>query len=354
MKKLIYIIVSLALLAVTIVWLKRNKDEAEKIVYHYDKDQQILVETDTLARQIVELAREYTGSFESDRETRISADIQGRITRFYVEEGDIVRKGMPLVKLDDELLRHQLQAAEVQIAGLRADEKRYSILVASDAIPGVQLEKTQFALQSAIVQRNTILEQIRKTSILAPFHGVVTLKMSEIGAFAAPGVPLLELADIQRLRFNIQVPEYDLPLFEPGVEFEVTADQYPEVVLGGKMVLTGSKGNSANLFPVQFSVKNTEQQSIKAGMFGKLKLKSKIAREGILIPASAIVGSDLEPRVYVADHGKAILKPIVISRRIDNRVLVLSGLQPGEILITGGFINLYDQAPVRINEKQQQ
>ncbi len=348
MKKLIYILIPLALLLVLVVWLKRNKETSSAKVYHYDKEQPVLVDADTLRLQQVSFTREYTGIFEPNRESKISADVQGKIRKYFVDAGSIVRTGMPLIKLDDELIRLQLASVDVQIRALETDVKRYTILVAADAIQGVQLEKVNIALESARVQRRTILEQIRKTTITAPFNGIVTQKMSEVGAFAAPGVPLLQLTDIAQLRFTVQVPENDLPLFESGQGFSIHADPYPQQLLSGKITLVGSKGNAAGLFPIQFLVKNTQSRAIKAGMFGKVEYTSAEKSEGIMIPSSAIIGSDIQSQVYIVKDNRAVLTPIEITQRVGNEALVASGLQSGSVLIKGGFINLYDRAPVRI------
>ncbi len=348
MKKLIYIIVPLLLLVLLVIWLKRNKEISSSRVYHYNKEQPILVDADTIQLQPVTAVREYTGTFEPFRESKISTDQPGKIRQYFVDAGSYVNTGAPLVKLDDELLRLQLAAVDVQIRGLETDVNRYTVLVKADAIQGVQLEKATIALQSARVQRNTVLEQIRKTTITAPFKGIVTQKLSEAGAFAAPGVPLLQLTDIAQLYFTIQVPESDLPFFEAGQSFRIHADPYPQQLLSGKITLVGSKGNTANLFPVQLLVKNTPARSIKAGMFGKVEHNNPLPSKGILLPASAIIGSGLQPQVYLVEAGKALLTSVTIGQRLGNQVLVTGGLQEGAVIITGGFINLYDRVPVRL------
>lgn len=348
MKKLLYIIIAVGLLVITIVWLKRNKEISEKRIYHYDKAQPIIVAADTVASRPINFEQSYTGNFEPDKETKISAEVQGKIQQYFVEAGTVVKKGSPLVKLDNELLQLQLRSVEVQIEGLQSDVKRYTVLVNSNAIQGVQLEKAELGLKSALVQQSTVKEQISKTLIRAPFNGIVTMKLSEVGAFAAPGIPLVQLTDINQLRFTINVPEQDLPLFESRPEFTITADQYPGEKLSGKIVLIGSKGSGANLYPVQFLVKNTPQLKIRAGMFGKITLMNSLETEGILIPSSAIIGSDVQPQVYVVQSGKAVLKSIEVSRRIGNQAMVTNGLKPGDIIVSGGFINLADGAPVQI------
>jgi membrane fusion protein (multidrug efflux system) len=182
--------------------LKTNKEITQSKVYQYDKEQAINVQVDTLQLENVNAEFSYSGTFEPNKETKISAELQGKINTILVDAGNVVSKGQTLIQLDNSLLKLQLQTIEVQIEGLEADVNRYTILAKSDAIQGVQLEKAELGLKSAKVQKATLLEQINKTTIKAPFNGVVTAKLSEEGAFAAPGVPLLQITDITTLKFT--------------------------------------------------------------------------------------------------------------------------------------------------------
>ena len=130
---------------------------------------------------------------------------------------------------------------------------------------GVQLEKTILGLKSAKVQKATLLEQINKTTIVTPFHGIVTAKLTEEGAFAAPGIPLLQITDISSLKFTVNVPENELSQFQINQTYSLSADVYPEISLSGKVILIGSKANLGNSFPVQFSVTNTTDLKNKIG-----------------------------------------------------------------------------------------
>jgi RND family efflux transporter MFP subunit len=258
--------------------LKRNKQIAQERVYHFDPAETAIPEGDATAEQSPEDGLgdlTFTGVFEPNRETRISAEVQGKINRVWVDAGSIVSKGQTLVQLDDALLQLQLQSADVQIEGLEADVKRYSVLAKADAVQGVQLEKAELGLKSARVQRATIQEQINKTTVKAPFGGVIVAKLNEEGGFAAPGVPLLHLMDIAQLKFTILVSESDLKYFQPGRSYAVVADAYPDRPLPGKVSMIGSKANAGNSFPVQFTVRNFQNQALKAGMFGKVTVPAQ-------------------------------------------------------------------------------
>lgn len=346
-KKIIGIIVALVIVGLFVFKLKTNKKIAEEKVYQYDKEQAINVQVDTLQLENVNAEFSYSGTFEPNKETKISAELQGKINAVLVDAGSVVSKGQTLIQLDNSLLKLQLQTIEVQIEGLEADVNRYAILAKADAIQGVQLEKAELGLKSAKVQKAILLEQINKTTIKAPFSGVVTAKLSEEGAFAAPGVPLLQITDITTLKFTVNVSEKDLSQFKLNQSYSLSVDAYSEIILTGKTAMIGSKANMGSSFPVQFSVNNTSDLKIKSGMFGKVLLKSETSAKGIVIPSSAIQGTDNQPQVYVVKNGKAVLQNITISKKIQNKAVVSNGLNEDDVIVTNGFINLFDGANVK-------
>ena len=348
MKKVLYIIIPLALIAIVVIKLKSNKEIVKDKVYQYDKEQAINVQVDTIKSELIGAEFAYSGTFEPNKETKLSAEIQGKINDVLVDIGTVVTKGQSLIQLDNSLLKLQLQSAEVQVEGLEADVKRFTVLTNADAVQGVQLEKAELGLKSAKVQRATLLEQISKTTIKAPFNGVVTAKLTEEGAFAAPGVPLLQITDISVLKFSVNVSENDLSSFQLNQTFSINADAYSDVLLSGKATMIGSKANIGSSFPVQFIVSNTSDFKIKSGMFGKVNLKSDNQKSGIIIPSSAIIGSSSQPQVYKIKNGKAVLHNITIAQKIKNKTVVSKGLEEGDVIVTNGFINLFDNANVTV------
>ncbi|NOT93061.1 efflux RND transporter periplasmic adaptor subunit [Ferruginibacter sp.] len=379
-RKVLYILIPLLLVAIVAIRLKTNKATTQQKVYQYNKEQAINVQSQIIKLENIDAPYFYTGTFEPNKETKLSAEVQGKINAMYADAGSMVSKGQTLIKLDDALLNQQLntvnvqiqnittevdiqlQANQIQINGLEDDVRRYKILVAADAIQGIQLEKAELQLQTAKTQRSTIMQQsslknaqalrasiiaqLNKTTVYAPFNGVVTAKLSEVGAFASPGIPLLQVTDIRQLKFTINVPESDLSLFNYKNSYEIIADAVPEIKLLGKTSLIGSKANTGNSFPVQFTVSNVSNLAIKSGMFGKLNLRNDTPEQGIVIPAAVIVGSENQPKVYLVNKGKAVLQNITISKKFANKVVVASGLKPGDVIITNGFINLFIGANV--------
>ena len=252
LKKIIGIVAGVAITVLVVLKLKTNKEITQGKVYQYDKEQAINVQVDTSQLENVNAEFSYSGTFDPNKETKISAELQGKINAVLVDAGSVVSKGQTLIQLDNSLLKLQLQTIEVQIEGLEADVNRYTILAKAEAIQGVQLEKAELGLKSAKVQKATLLEQINKTTIKAPFSGVVTAKLSEEGAFAAPGVPLLQITDITTLKFTVNVPENELSKFKLNQSYSIVVDAYPDILLTGKATMIGSKAKWAVVF--QFSL----------------------------------------------------------------------------------------------------
>ena len=347
-KKLVGIVAGIAIVAMVVIRLMNNKEVAKERIYHYDKEETINVQADTIKVKNVSDERSQSGTFEPFKETKLSSETQGKINAVFVEVGSLIKKGQALIQLDNSLLKLQLQSIEVQIEGLEDDVRRYEILAKADAIQGVQLEKAELGLKSANIQKATLLEQINKTTIKAPFDGVITAKFTEEGAFASPGMPLLQITDIAQLKFTVNVAENELTSFKLNQSYTVSSDSYPEIPLTGKAIMIGSKANMGNSFPVQFNVKNTPDFKIKSGMFGKVYSDHDSDEMGIMLTSSAITGTAKRPQVYLVKNGKAVLHDIIFSKRINNKVVVSKGLKEDDVVVTGGFINLFDGANVTI------
>ncbi|NPA69016.1 MAG: efflux RND transporter periplasmic adaptor subunit [Chlorobi bacterium] len=353
-KKTILWIVTLAvILAVMIIQLKKNRQETLNKVYHYDKNAPVSIHADTLKLKSLNDKTTFSGIFNPNKETKISADIPGKVEEVFVKEGDYVKKGTPLLQQDKSSLMLELKQAEVALKEIQDDVNRYSVLAEADAVQGVKLEKAQLGLQAAKIKREILLDKINKTTVRAPFSGIITTKFTEKGEYAAPGRPLFQLVDINTLKFTVNVSENDLVLFKNNKTYPVKATVYPQDTLYGKVISIGSESNKmSHDFPVLMSVKNTPDLKVKAGMFGKAHIKrdNENNEKYIIIEASSLIGSNIHPQVYIVKDNKAWLQDIVISSRFKNNVVVSKGLKEGDIIVTTGFINLFNGANVSIKK----
>ncbi len=348
-KKLLWIIFLVLMVVIIVLQLRNNKKVTLDKVYHYDKTAPISILVDTLELQKLNNKTSFTGIFNANKKTKLSADVPGKIISVFVDEGSKVKKGEPLLQQDKSSMELQLKQINVKIKGLEDDVRRYSALKKADAVQGVKLEKAQLGLQSVKIEKSILQDKIDKTTVRAPFDGIITMKFCEQGEYSAPGKPLFQLIDISTLKFNITVSENEVILFNDGDEFPITSNVFPEVVLTGKVTTVGAESNKmSHDFPVEFTIHNTKDLKIKSGMFGNVYVTRENDTEHIVIEASSIVGSNIHPQVYVVKDGKAWLHDIIISSRFKNKAVVSKGLSQGDVIVTTGFINLFDGANVII------
>lgn len=263
-----------------------------------------------------------------------------------VNEGDYIGKGHVIARVDNTMLKLQLEAAEVQLEGIMLDIKRYENLTKGDAIPAIQLEKTNIARRSVEIQIKTLKEQISRTTIVSPFGGVVTMRFFDLGSVLGPGVPLLQLTDISVLKLNLNIPESEITKFSEGIQADILSDVYPGTQYEGKVSMVGAKGDDSHNFPVQILVQNLKTYPLKPGMFGTVKIGNTLSKTSLSIPVTALVGTIKEPKVYKVENGKAYLKDITIGISTKDYFEVLNGLVNGDNIVIGGQLNLYDGALV--------
>lgn len=352
MKKTIWVIVIAAILGLTIWKLFLNKTEVENKTYVRDENAKILVTTTKVSYQNLYEEKKYIGTIIANRENKIASETQGKVVYLGVNDGDYINKGHVIAKVDDTMLKLQLESAEIQLEGIMLDVKRYENLSKGDAIPAIQVEKTNIARRSAEVQIKTLKEQISRTTIVSPFSGVVTMKFFDLGSVLGPGVPLLQLTDISVLKLNLSIPENEIPRFTEGMQTDIIADVYPSATYEGKVTMVGAKGDDSHNFPVQVTVQNSKTYPLKPGMFGTVKIGNTLSKTCMSIPVAALVGTIKEPQIYKIENGKAYLKNITVGVTTNDYLEVLSGLADGDEIVTGGQLNLFDGAPVNNNFNQ--
>lgn len=347
MKTLFSTFITIALLFLVGYQLYRNKQLVEDRMYHYNPDFPILVDVATVQRSNEATTKVYRGQFEAGKESKLSVDIQGKVLSVSVDVGQFVKKNQVLLQLDQSLLNLQLQAAQIQLKSLKADLQRTETLAEQQAVQKVQLEKMQNAVASAEIQVKTFQEQLAKTTLRAPFDGVITQKLTETGSFATPGMPIFMLSNIQTLRFTFQVSEQDLGFIQNSNTFSVTADVNPNQTFSAKPLFTNAKAGMSNQYTVQVELKNSATNELKSGMFGRIKIQHKDEQSRLIIPARALLGSIEQPFVYSIIDEKAYKTPIQFVEHTGKEVVVLSGLEEGDEIVVGGLVHLFDTAPIQ-------
>lgn len=341
----ITVVIAGILVAAMAFKLVSNKKEVEAKVYHPDVNTAVAVQVDTVKSGRFDLTATFTGSFSPNREVVIGSETSGKVIKVNVQEGSHVSRGQLIAQLDDKLIQAQLQSAQANHDRAVNTLNRYQ-----QAISGVtqlQLDNAKTEILTTQAQIEQLKTQIRQFTISAPFSGIITSRNFELGAIVSPGMQMATLIDIRSVKLEISVPEKSIAQFSMGQVIDISTDVYPGVPFKGKVDMIGSKADASHNFQVKILVSNPAS-SLRSGMYGTVVFNNAASGEALTIPRSALLGSSVKPQVYVVEGGASKLRDIQTGSGNETRIQVTSGLQKGELVVSGGLVNLNDGTKVSI------
>lgn len=348
-KKTIAISLVVLFLAGTMVYtLANNKREIDSKKEVEIIESRIAVTVESAQMRLIDNQLRFTGTAEPIKEVIVGAEISGKITHVYCQEGKYVTKGSILAKVDDTYKRLAYDNALLNFNKFKEDYERYQVLKEGNAITEMQLRDIKIGFENAQIQLKNAEKQLADTDIRAPFSGFVTTKHIEEGAFANMGTPIAEIADISKLKVILSVSESDVYNLRLGQEATVTTDVYPENDFMAQISSIGSRGNKSHIYPVEIVISNSSENPLKAGTYVNVDVDMGATAQKLMIPRDAIIGSIKEPSVYVTDGEIAQLVKINTGKDYNSYIEITSGLKEGDKVITTGQINLADGVKLRI------
>lgn len=338
-------LIILGLAGVVVIKLKGNREEVEKKVYKKDPDQKATVQADTVTLAPLNRNTTFLGAFTPVREVIISSETTGKVVSVNIEEGTSVNAGSVLAQLDTDLLRAQLASAKASYDNAVSTLKRYE--GAASGVTRLQMDNASTQILTNKAQVEQLEKQIRMCTIRAPFNGIITSKSFELGAVVAAGSQMAQLTNINQLKLEINVPEGNIYAFKQGQSIAVTTDVYTDKKFNGIVDMVGAKADASHNYLLKILVNNSDK-SLKAGMYGRIQFAEEGQTPVVSVPRSALIGSSKEPKVFVVENGVARIRAIESGGSNEYVVEVKSGLKEGEIVATGGLVNLFDGAKVSI------
>lgn len=289
------------------------------------------------------------GTFEAKKELSVIAESSGRITQLMVQEGQPIRKGQVLAKIDDSSIKAQLEMINAQLAKSKNDVASFERLHKAGAVSEQQYEEVKLGQKNIEANLAAVNQQLAYTTLVNPMSGVIKSLPVEEGSFVAPGTEVAVVVDITSLKMIIQVSEQEIVKLRKGQKVAIKTDVYPEKEFLGTITLIAVQADAARKFNVEIELPVSSAYPLKPGMFGIVKIHTtREPLQSIFIPRKALVGSIQNPEIFVVEDNKAVRRKISIGKMLADQVEVTQGLSEGEEVILTGQINLEDGAPVQI------
>ena len=307
-----------------------------------------LVTAVTLAPTALTLNHERPGSLRYRRLARLHNQEEGRITALPVFEGDRVAKGRLLVQLEDDLLRAELDKVRATLQQERLDLERLQGLKRKRAVSEDELAQAATALVVAQAEERLLQTRLAYTRIQAPFDGVVTERRAEPGDAVSRNTHLLTLADPASLIAEVYASELVLPQLGVDDPVSVRIDALGRQAHAGRILRIHPALDPVTRQGVVEVVLDPSPPGARSGQFVRAQLRSA-ASERLLVPFSALRRDRDGEFVYlVGRDGKTERVGVRSGLRIAQQVEIRDGLEPGQRVITRGFLGLSAGQPVEV------
>jgi RND family efflux transporter MFP subunit len=284
----------------------------------------------------------------------IYARTNGYLKRWYVDIGGHVKVGQLLAEIDTPEVNQQLRQARADLATAEANlnlskitAARYAGLLMTDSVSKQEADNAegdyrakQATVQSAQANVKRLEELQSFEKIYAPFDGVITARNTDIGALIDSGssggtrTELFHIAQPDRLRVYVSVPEPYSQAAKPGMNAELKLSEFPGRAFPGKLVRTASAIDpTSRTLLVEISVNNPTGQ-LFTGAYAEVHLQLPLAVSSLLLPVDTLLFRSEGLRVAVVGEGQRVdLKPITIGHDFGSEVEVISGLSGNETVI---------------------
>ncbi|WP_420129051.1 efflux RND transporter periplasmic adaptor subunit [Longimicrobium sp.] len=304
-----------------------------------------------------------SGSLAAEREARVNAEAGGVVTAVMAEKGQPVRAGQVLARIDDAALQSQVISAQsavrsgeqaVQLAARNVE--RNQTLEAAGAVATRDLETArnqlaaaQAQLAGARAQLANAREQQSKTTVNAPISGIVSDRPVSAGSVVGLGAPMFVIVDPGSMQMEGSVPAGDLGAVRLGAPVRFTVTGYPGQTFTGTVARINPAADPVTRqVPVTVSIPNA-QGALVSGLFAEGRVQAA-ARQGIVVPASAVDERGVQPAVVRVTGGKAERVAVTLGVRDPetDRVEITSGINAGDTLLIGAAIGTTPGTPVSI------
>ncbi|WP_458626610.1 efflux RND transporter periplasmic adaptor subunit [Winogradskyella sp. PC D3.3] len=284
----------------------------------------------------------YSGTIEADNTVSLGFSVPGRISTVYVQEGQRVKKGQLLAAIDATTYKNAFDIANAGLEQANDNFTRLNGLYEKGSLPERDFIAVKVAVAQANANKNLAAKNLSDSKLYAPFSGIITAKLTEIGATAAPGVPAFTVMKTDKVYAIASITESEISKLKIGTPANVEITSMGETFKGKVAVVNPSADALTRTFKVKVRLDNTDNKLLP-GMISNIQIKTDNDQNIISIPAEAIL-RDANNKVYVfvSKDNRAIKKRIAISGFHGNQVIVTDGLAEQDLIIVAGQRTLKD------------
>ncbi len=307
----------------------------------------IAVEVEKVARRAIAASYGNTATLEPRAESQVVAKTSGVALEVLVEEGQQVRAGQVLVRLDADRARLQAAQSSAQLRKLEANYERAKQLEAQQMVSANDLDQLRYDLENARAVNRLANLELSYTNVVAPISGVIASRDIKPGNFVQINSPIFRIVDSSRLEATLNVPEREIAKLKPGQAVELTADALPGKRFTGTVDrVSPVVDTGTGTFRVVTAFAGDGE--LQPGMFGRLAINYDQRADALVVPRNALLEDGGEPAVYAVRDGKAARINVTLGYSDGGWVEVREGLASGDAVVIAGKAALRDGSAVQV------
>jgi membrane fusion protein (multidrug efflux system) len=308
----------------------------------------IPVETTKPARGDVYAVYSGTAPIEAFAEADVIAKVEGEVREILFEEGDEVKEGDVLARLDGDRLRLELNESRARLEKMRSDVQRNRDLREKGLLSEGEFEKLRYDLEALEASYNLASLELDYTRIRAPIDGVVSERYVKVGNTIRVGDPAFRVTSFDPLVAYLHVPEREYRQISAGQPVAIDID-----ALAGQRIVAAVTRVSPVVDPETGTFKITieirdEERRIKPGMFGRMSIVYDVHENVLQIPRSAIVEDMGNQTVFVVEDDQAVRRIVQTGYGGNGMVEITNGLGEDDAVVTVGQVGLKPDAKVSV------
>ena len=290
----------------------------------------------------------YPGRTQASEEANVAFRVAGTLLRVTVKEGDRVRRGQVIARMDDRDYRVQLTAAEAEFTQVKAEAERVMALFADSVGTANNYDKARYGLEQITQKLQHCRDQVEDCVLRAPFDGYVQSVLRESHETVGAGMPIVSLIGDGQTEIVINIPASESLRRDQFASFSARFDVLPGEQFPLQLLSIARQANVNQLYEVRLGLQGRHPQ-ITPGMSTMVQLSYQNEdAKTILIPISAIRHSDDASSVFVYADGKVRKTGVTLGHVHNNgTVEVLAGLKTGDQIVISGVNMLNDGEAVR-------
>lgn len=292
---------------------------------------------------------EVSGSILANESTEIRPEISGRIVQLNIREGAIVPKGSLLVKIYDGDLQAELKKLEVQLQIAEKTEERQKELLKIGGIAQQDYDLSLLQVSNIKADIELIRVSIGKTEIRAPYTGRLGLKNISPGAYISPTTLLTTITEVRQMKIEFSVPEKYNTQITNGMPIEFTIEGSDKTYKANVLAKESYVDEATRNLRIRALVQSPDAFMVP-GTFAKVNMILGRNDNAIMVPSIAVVPQARNKQVALYRGGVAIMTDITTGVRDSSRIQVISGLQPGDTLITTGLLFVKNESKIKLSK----